>query len=656
MGPADQQRAPPGVAGGLPPTPTPCPRSVSATRQPLVRTLVVLWAAVRIGLELWWLERRVARLPPAIAEGRRQAVYAAQATRLRLLMTQLQGLWIKLGQFLSTRADVLPAAYTREFGKLQDLVPSFDAAQARAAIAEAFGRPVDGPGGMFAAFEDNALAAASLGQVHRAWVAPEMLAQATVAAEAAEAAGATASGDGDDRGPAPTAAAHAGTAAASGPEAAHPGATPVDAAAGPGGASPGGAVLVPVAVKVLRPGIERAVAADLSALLWIVRGTDRWTRLGRRTDLFALHREVAQITTQEMDYRIEARHAARFRENLRGQPGLEAPLVYPAWTTRRVIVMQYVTGLRIDRPDDLRAAGIDPKAIALLLGRSYVRQVLRDGFFHADPHPGNMFVTPAGGLIYIDFGMMAEIRPEERTYIAHLIAAAIARDYDGILRAMRDLGFLRPGARAPVLRKALAMALDEMSGVSLERPDTAEFRAFLDEMREFVYTEPFQLPARYAYLGRALGILLGLVTTLDPEIHMLPLMRESALPLLGLDGQGGGGKEQDGGAPGATLLSGLWGGARDTVLALYRLPRRIERLVERMEEGELQVQADVAGLQRRVEGWARATRGLADNVLAGGAAVCATIFTIAHRSGYAKGAWLAAVILLIAGWRSGRRL
>jgi predicted unusual protein kinase regulating ubiquinone biosynthesis (AarF/ABC1/UbiB family) len=633
-------------------------RSVKDTRHPLVRTLVVLWAAIRVGLELWWLERRCAHLPEALARQQRESLFAAQALRLRLLMTELQGLWIKLGQFLSTRADVLPAAYTREFARLQDLVPPFPGEKAIAAVAEAFGRPATGPGGLFAIFERTPVAAASLGQVHRAWVPasalPKSWHQRDVGAEAIgqEAAAldrSTGEGDRDAETGRPGASVSAGGVA---PEASH------GASDGTDDPTQG---LVPVAVKVLRPGIERAVAADLSALLWIVRGTDRWTRLGRRVDLYALHAEVADVTRQEMDYRLEAEHARRFRENLQGQKGLRAPHVFPEWTSRRVLVMEYVSGLRIDRPDELRAAGVEPRAVAALLARSYVRQVLQDGFFHADPHPGNLFVTPRGELIFIDFGMMASIRPDERGHIARLISGAITRDYDAILAAMGDLGFLRPGARVPVLRKALSLALDQLSGIPLERPDSAEFRAFLEEMREFLYTEPFQLPARYAYLGRALGILLGIVTTLDPDIQMLPLLREAALPLLGLQGEPGPGRA--GSAPAGSLLGGALGGllggplgdARETLLALYRLPRRLDRLVERLDDGELHVQADLAGLQRRVEGWARAMRGLADHVLAGVSAICATLFTIAHRPLYADGAWVAAALLLLAGWRTSRR-
>ena len=609
---------------------------MSNTRHPLVRTLAVLWAAARVGLELWWVERRCARLPATVGGELRQALYTAQAVRLRVLMTGLQGLWIKLGQFLSTRVDVLPAPFTREFARLQDLVPPFPGPQALAAVAEAFGRPATGEGGVFAAFEERPVAAASLGQVHRAWVQTDALPPSQ--------------GAGASDPPA------ASAGQASGPQETAPEDGPAARGLAGGLPPPPAQGLVPVAVKVLRPGIERAVAADLSALMWILRGADRWTRLGRRVDLFALHGELAHITYQEMDYRVEAEHAARFRDNLRGQPGLRAPFVFPQWTSRRVLVMEYVSGLRIDRPDELRAAGVQPQAVAALLGRSYIRQVLRDGFFHADPHPGNLFVTRAGELIFIDFGMMATIRPEERGHIARLITGAIARDYDAILGAMGDLGFLRPGARAAVLRKALALALDQLSGIPLERPDSAEFRAFLNEMREFLYTEPFQLPARYAFLGRALGILLGIVTSLDPDIHMLPLLREAALPLLGVRGEPASGGAAGAGAPplGTSLLGGALGGARDTLLALYRLPRRLDRLVERLDEGELHVQADLAGLQRRVEGWARATRGLANHLLAGVSAICATLFTIAHRPAYADAAWIAAGLLLLAGWRTSR--
>lgn len=528
--------------------------------------------ACRIATELWLLERRKPRMPADVFAARQKAVYRSQAQRIRRLCTDLQGLWIKLGQFLSTRADVLPAEYTSELAQLQDLVPAFPTAQALETIQSAYGRSASE---LFTRFEEQPVAAASLGQVHRAWRR-----------------------------------------------------------------LPDGETEEPVAVKILRPGIEKVVENDLSTLRWIVRAASRWTRFGRRVDLAALQRELAEITGQEMDYTIEAAHAEAFRQNLPADGSVYAPRIHADLTRQRVLVMEYVEGLRVDRVEELRKAGIDPRRVAENLVRTYLQQVLRDGFFHADPHPGNLFVRPGGALTFIDFGMMARISPQDRTAFTQLVGAAITRDLDGVVAAVRALGFLRPGADAPVLKKAIAMALDQLSGLPIERPDSQEFQAFLSEMRDFLYTEPFQLPVQYAFLGRAIGILLGITASLDPELRLVPLLRSVALPMLGLDGE----SRTDRPATNPTG-AGVWGALRESLLTAYRLPRRLERLAERAEEGQVHIRVDTAGIERRLAAVSRSARSVRTAILAGSATVSATLLTVAHHSVEAGVLWVVAVVL-----------
>ncbi len=543
-------------------------------RHPALRTLRVFAATAHIAWEFWALGRKRRGCSEQEFEQLRQALFRRQAVRIRRLCVDLQGLWIKLGQFLSTRADVLPSAYTSELSQLQDLVPPFPGTEAEGVIAAAYGKPLPE---VFASFDPEPVAAASLGQVHR-------------------------------------------------------------------GTLPSGET---VAIKVLRPGIERIVDTDLRTALWIARAATRWTRFGRRVDLLALHGDLAHITGQEMDYTIEAEHARRFRANLSAQDPVSTPAIHQDLVRQRVLVMEFVEGLRVDRPEALRTAGIDPKAVARNLVRSYLRQVLEDGFFHADPHPGNLFVGPAAHLIFVDFGMMAEVSPTERQAFTRLVAAAISHDLDGIVAAIRNLGFLRPGAEAPVLKKALGMALDQLSGLPMDKPDSAEFQAFLSDMHDFLYTEPFQLPARYAYLGRAVGILLGITTSLDPDLKMVPLLKEAALPLLGLSAVGALSPAR----PGHPAAPSVWGVVRDSLLTAYRLPQRIERLAERAEEGEVHVRVDVVSLERKLDLLLRATRRLGFALLGGCAAISAALLTGAHRGFPAVLLWAFAGILALLSFR-----
>jgi predicted unusual protein kinase regulating ubiquinone biosynthesis (AarF/ABC1/UbiB family) len=292
------------------------------------------------------------------------------------------------------------------------------------------------------------------------------------------------------------------------------------------------------------------------------------------------------------------------------------------------------------------AAGIDPRAVSRLLVRAYLRQVLRDGFFHADPHPGNIFVQPDGSLVFVDFGMMGQIAPGDRAVFGRLVAAVISRDLDGLVDAIRTLGFLRPHANTATMKKALGLALDRLAGVPISAPSSREFQAFLDEMRDFIYSEPFQLPVQYAYLGRAIGILLGLATGLDPDVDFVGLLRDSALPYLGLGGSAEAGPEAGEGGPRPVLA---WDvvvrQARELALLLYRLPRRLERVTERIESGDLRVQVDTVALQRRLDEVSAAARQAGRAMVTAAAVVAAAILTAAGHAADAHLAWIASAAL-----------
>jgi predicted unusual protein kinase regulating ubiquinone biosynthesis (AarF/ABC1/UbiB family) len=533
------------------------------------RTLRILAFAARMAWDLAWLERRRHRLPPGVAESLEERVYRRQGARLRSLAVAQGGLLIKLGQFLSTRVDLLPEAFTHELVALQDLVPPVPWEAVRRQLEGELGHPVDQ---VFDSFDPVPAAAASLGQVHRAVLR-------------------------------------------------------------------GGQ---PVAVKVQRPGVEELVAADLAAVRTVARYVQRWTRWGRQVEPLALVDELERTVGEELDYLVEAKHAERFRRNFADQPEVTVPRVVHELTTRRVLVMERVAGWKVDDRQALLAAGVDVRRTAGLLVRTYLQQVLRDGFFHADPHPGNVFVRDDGGLVYLDFGMMGEIAPEDRATFSRLVAAVIRRDMDALVEAIRDLGFLRPHANPEALKKGLSMALDHLSGVPFQRPSGEEFQEFLDEMREFLYSEPFRLPSQYAFLGRAIGILLGLTTTLDPEIDFVRLLQENALPYLRLE------------AEASPVWETVSREVRELALALYRLPRRLDRALQRLETGELVLRVQVPGLLRSLEARRRAHVVLARTVLTGALVLSATWLTVAGHAAEARIAWaVVAVLTLSLVWAQG---
>ncbi len=560
------------------------------------RMATVLAMTARIALELVWLARQEDRLPPEEYAERQQALFRRQAVRLRETAVRLGGLLIKLGQFLSTRVDVLPEIYTHELAQLQDMVPPVSPDDVRAVVQAELGQP---PEHVFHDWRTQPVASASFGQVHRATLP-----------------------DGRD-----------------------------------------------VAVKVQRPHLEAIVRADLAAVSIALAFADRWTRWGERVDLDAIFNELKTVTLQELDYLQEAEHGERFAANFAADARVRAPAVYRELTRRRVLVMQYLDGIRIGDRAAIVAHGIDPKAVSQLLVRSYLRQVLRDGFFHADPHPGNIFVEPDGSLVFVDFGMMGQIAPADRLVFGKLVSTIITHDLDGLIEAIRTLGFLRAHANTTTMKKALGMALERLSGVPISAPSSREFQAFLDEMRDFIYSEPFQLPVQYAFLGRAVGILLGLATQLDPDVDFVGLLRESALPYLGLDASGtrpaagqeagtGGGAGGAGAGGGAAQAAGGIGGtgitwevivreAREMALLLYRMPRRVERIAERIESGDIRVQVDTVPIQRRLDEVVAGARQGGRTVLTGSVIIGAAVLTAGRQTVDAHWAWGAAAALTL---------
>lgn len=365
-----------------------------------------------------------------------------------------------------------------------------------------------------------------------------------------------------------------------------------------------------VVIKVLRPGIEDIVDVDLRALRRIGNWLSRIKLVSRRTDAPALVEEFAAVSLDEIDYRHEARNLERFRENFVDDPRVSVPEVVWERSTRRVLVLEDVTAIKISDVDALAAAGINPNAVAAELARVTFEQIFNHGFFHADPHPGNIFVTPATSgtpgefsLTFIDFGMMGEIGNDLREGLQRFIFALVARDARGCVEAMQRLNVLLPSADAIELERAIAVVFNRFGGVGvaeITQTDPKVFRELAIEFSELLRTLPFQLPEDFLLLLRSISLISGVTSALNREFNMWDAVDPFARTLL----NGGG----------SSTLNALGREALSALNTLAQLPRRIDATLNRLDQGLVSIR--VPELEKGVRRLDRSVRRVTAAILA----------------------------------------
>ncbi len=363
-----------------------------------------------------------------------------------------------------------------------------------------------------------------------------------------------------------------------------------------------------VAIKVQRPGIQELAAIDLRALGVVMRVVQRATRVGRRINAARLFEEFRGLVKRELDYHQEVDHLVRFRSNFQEDPQVVVPDVVPELTRERVFVMEYTPGVKLTDLDELNRLGLSPAHLAGVLVRTYVKQIAVDGLVQIDPHAGNFFADSQGRLILLDFGMVAQLPTQDLDGIITLIQGLLSKNVDVVLVAMENLGFVRPTASRRLLRRAVGFLLDRLSGVALE-PGVQMDRA-VEDFQDFLYQEPLEFPARYMFLGRAIGMLFGLISQLQPDFEWMTFLRKEALPLF----QG----RQQGNAPPWIAAVGSWagsllgtevGGSLQTVLDMgwnrlgdaARIPGQLHRVLSLMESGELATAPELTAMTRQID-------------------------------------------------------
>ncbi len=380
---------------------------------------------------------------------RRDAVLAGMrpGQRLAAALHALGPTFIKLGQALSIRADVIGDTVALDLAQLQDRLPPFPGERARVQIEAELGRPL---GELFQSFDDHAIAAASIAQVHFA-----------VTVDGAE-----------------------------------------------------------VAVKVLRPGIELAFARDIDLLFWLARLVERLQPNLRRLKPAAVVETLAESVRQEMDLRFEAAAASELAENFRDDPGYRVPPTDWQRTSRRVLTMARVSGLRIDDRAGLIAQGQDVHAIMAKAAEAFFNQVFRDGFFHADPHPGNLFVDADGAIVAVDFGITGRLDRKTRYFLADMLMGFLLRDY----RRVAEVHFAAGYVPASQSIEGFAQACRSIGEPILDRPlQEISVGRLLAQL--FQVTEQFQMETQpqLLLLQKTMVLAEGVGRLLDPDVNMWTL-------------------------------------------------------------------------------------------------------------------------------------
>jgi|APCry1669189070_1035195.scaffolds.fasta_scaffold00091_9 predicted unusual protein kinase regulating ubiquinone biosynthesis (AarF/ABC1/UbiB family) len=535
------------------------------------------------------------------------------ARRFRIMALELGGMQIKFGQFLSSRADIMPQEVRRELAGLQDEVPPAPPSHVLAVILEDLGAL---PSEIFESFDPEAVAAASLGQVHFAVLK-----------------------DGRE-----------------------------------------------VAVKVQRPFIDKIIEVDLRAVTWVIRLIKNYPPIRRRANMEALLAEFSRVLVQELDYVGEAKNSTAFRTNFAGVPGVYTPETIPELTTRRVLVMERISGVKINDLQTLDRLGVSRLELSARLSNVYLKQFYMDGLFHADPHPGNLFVrvepdlpspvyhngrvsfedmqsgawvahalpesqlnnADARGtpftLIFVDFGMVGHLSPQMMESMRGGVIGLATKDADRIVDSLDKMNMILPGADRRLIVRGIQSLLRISYNRTMREMTNLDVDVIFDETRDIIYNLPFQIPQDLLYLGRALSMVGGLATEICPDINLFEELRPFARMMMDREQQAG------------NWVDRVQKELVDLGQIMLKLPRQMDSYYAAANSGELQTHSDTSRLERGMRRVERSTDRLAGGMFAASLFLGGVQLRTRGLEKEASRAWWGAVAAVLwAFWPRGER-
>ncbi|AIE75352.1 MULTISPECIES: AarF/ABC1/UbiB kinase family protein [unclassified Synechocystis] len=471
----------------------------------ITRRRIDIWGFVLTLLYQFWLNGKKWSYTGGYSEEKLQQRRRRQAKWIRENLLSLGPTFIKVGQLFSTRSDLFPAEYVEELSKLQDEVPAFSYEQAAGIIEGELGKPI---AKLYRSFDPVPLAAASLGQVHKAQL-------------------------------------HTGE---------------------------------DVVVKVQRPGLKKLFTIDLAILKKIAQYFQNHPKWGRGRDWNGIYEECCKILWQETDYLREGRSADTFRRNFRGENWVKVPRVYWRYTSSQILTLEYLPGIKISHYEALEAAGLERKQLAQLGARAYLFQLLNHGFFHADPHPGNLAVSPeAGALIFYDFGMMGEITPDTKNKLMDTLFGVAEKNAERIVNSLVALGALKEIEDMGPIRRSVQFLLDNFMDKPFEEQSITKIS---DDLYEIAYDQPFRFPATFTFVMRAFSTLEGVGKGLDPDFNFMAVAQPFALQIM---------NNSNGFNPAGNIMDELGRQAVQAGNSALGLPRRIEDSLDRLDRGDIRV-------------------------------------------------------------------
>ncbi|BAY08796.1 ABC-1 domain-containing protein [Calothrix sp. NIES-2098] len=508
------------------------------------RRFVDIWSFVLTLMFKLWRYNKAWSYPGGITEAKQAARRKAQAVWIRNTLLDLGPTFIKVGQLFSTRADIFPIEYVEELAKLQDKVPAFSYEQVEAIIQQELGKKIPE---LFQNFDPIPLAAASLGQVHKAVL-------------------------------------YTGEA---------------------------------VVVKVQRPGLKKLFEIDLQILKGIARYFQNHPKWGRGRDWIGIYEECCRILWEEIDYLSEGRNADTFRRNFRGYDWVKVPRIHWRYTSSRVLTLEYLPGIKISQYEALEAAGLDRKEIARHGAQAYLIQLLNNGFFHADPHPGNIAVSPNGDLIFYDFGMMGRIKSNIREGLMETLFGIAQKDGDRVVQSLIDLGAIAPVEDMGPVRRSVQYMLDNFMDKPFENQSVA---AISDDLYEIAYNQPFRFPATFTFVMRAFSTLEGVGKGLDPEFNFMEVAKPYAMQLM----------TNMNGDQSNSFLNELSRQAVQVSTTAFGLPRRLEDTLEKLERGDMRMRVRSLETERLLRRQSNIQIGISYALLISGFTLSGTILLVNH--------------------------
>ncbi len=504
--------------------------------QKFCRAFRIWFILINLIFYLWFDSKKWSYIKGYTAE-RRQRREIKRAKWVTKELVNLGSAFIKLGQLLSARADVIPSAWVNELSSLQDRVPSFDFEKVKEILINQLGNSYE----KIVSINEIPIGSASLAQVHKA----KLL---------------------NDKN---------------------------------------------VIFKVQRPDIEKFFRLDLDVMNQVAKVVQRIKSLSRGNDWIGIAKESRRVLLRELDFRIEAQYAARFKQQFIEDSDILIPSVFWDLSTRKVLCLEYLPGIKINDIKSLNDNNINTSSIAKIGATSYLKQLVNYGFFHADPHPGNLAVSKSGSLIYYDFGMMGFVSERIRGRLNSMIKAAALRDVGGLVKELQIAGLIDSDIEIGPVRRLVRIMLNE----ALTPPfDSKIIERLSGDLSELAYGKPFRIPIELIFVFRALSTFEGVGRYLDPKFNLIAIAKPFLLPLMTSKNQ----ESND-------LLNELGRQVTEIGTKAVGLPKRLDENLERLEQGDLQLQVRMGESDMQLRRMINAQKSLGNSVLLGSLAISSAL-------------------------------